>query len=80
MRMAIAMLVGVSFMPILPRAEAANPYRARVGSNKQAAIGAYGKAAYPRYYWGFHAREFQNAGIPHGDQGMLGSGIQRNPW
>ena len=48
--------------------------------NKQAVIGAYGKAAYPRYYWGIPAREYQNAGLPHGDIGILGSGIQREPW
>ena len=48
--------------------------------NKQAAIGAYGRAVYPKYYWGFHAREFQNIGVPHGDIGTLGSGLQRDPW
>lgn len=48
--------------------------------NKQAQIGAYGRAAYPRYYWGIPAREYQNAGLPHGDIGILGSGIQREPW
>jgi hypothetical protein len=50
------------------------------GYNKQAAIGAYGRAVYPKYTWGFHARELQNVGVPHGDIGILGSGIQRDPW
>jgi hypothetical protein len=48
--------------------------------NKQAAIGAYGRAVYPKYYWGFHARDLQNIGVPHGDIGTLGSGLQRDPW
>jgi hypothetical protein len=48
--------------------------------NKQAAIGAYGRAVYPKYYWGFHAREFQNVGVPHGDIGILGSGLSRDAW
>ena len=48
--------------------------------NKQAAIGAYGRAVYPQYNWGFHAREQQNIGVPHGDIGILGSGLSRDPW
>ena len=48
--------------------------------SKHAQVAAYGKAVYPKYYWGLHAREFQNAGIPHGDIGVLGSGLTRNPW
>jgi hypothetical protein len=48
--------------------------------NKQAAIGAYGRAVYPKYYWGFHARDLQNIGVPHGDIGTLGSGLSRDPW
>ena len=48
--------------------------------SKHAQIAAYGRAVYPKYYWGLHAREFQNAGIPHGDIGILGSGLTRNPW
>ena len=47
--------------------------------SKQAAIGAYGKAVYPKYHWGLHGREFQNIGLPHGDIGILGSGVSRNP-
>jgi hypothetical protein len=48
--------------------------------NKQAALGAYGRAVYPKYYWGIPAREFQNAGTPHGDIGIRGDGIQWQPW
>jgi hypothetical protein len=64
----------------------ANPQAARIrrigpGSyNKQAAIGAYGRAVYPKYTWGFHSRDLQNIGVPHGDIGTLGSGLQRDPW
>jgi hypothetical protein len=48
--------------------------------SKHAQVAAYGKAVYPKYYWGLHAREFENVGIPHGDIGILGSGLTRNPW
>lgn len=48
--------------------------------NKQAALGAYGRAVYPKYYWGFHAREFQNIGTPPGDRGIRGDGTQWQPW
>jgi len=62
-------------------ASAVQPRRIGAGTyNKQAAVAAYGRAVYPKYYGGFHAREFQNIGVPHGDIGILGNGIQRNPW
>jgi hypothetical protein len=48
--------------------------------SKQAAQGAYGRAVYPKYYWGLHSREFQNIGTPHGDIGNRGDGIQWQPW
>lgn len=48
--------------------------------NRQAAIAAYGKSVYPRYKFGFHTRELQNIGVPHGDIGILGSGLSRDPW
>lgn len=49
--------------------------------SKQAQIGAYGRAVYPKYYWGLHSREFYNAGVPHGDIGMRGgNGFTWNPW
>jgi hypothetical protein len=52
--------------------------------NKQAAIGAYGRAVYPKYYpaplGSIHASQIQNIGIPPGDVGILGSGLTRNPW
>jgi hypothetical protein len=51
-----------------------------VTPNKQMEVGAYGKAVYPKYIGGFHARELQNIGVPNGDIGILGNGIQRNPW
>ena len=55
--------------------------RKRAGlPNKQAAIGTYGRAVYPKYYWGLHAREFQNIGTPPGDKGIRGDGIQWQPW
>lgn len=74
------------YAPQNPATHAAHPQAAPVrrfgpGSfNKQAAIGAYGRAVYPKYYWGFHARDLQNIGVPHGDIGTLGSGLSRDPW
>ena len=63
-------------------AQAASPLQWRFPGayNKQAAIGAYGRQVYPKYTWGFHNRELQNVGVPHGDIGILGSGLQRDPW
>ena len=48
--------------------------------SKQAQIGAYGRAVYPKYYRAFHFREFENIGIPHGDIGTVGNGLTRTPW
>jgi hypothetical protein len=76
------LIVALSLLFIGP-SSAAQPKSRRKSANpvnKQAQIGAYGRAAYPRYYWGIPAREYQNAGLPHGDIGILGSGIQREPW
>ena len=89
MRSFILAVVGAAAVLTTASAEAGNPRRFHANTpkqqvagvpNKQAAIGAYGKAVYPKYYWGFHARDFQNIGVPHGDVGMGGSGIQRDPW
>lgn len=38
------------------------------------------KAMYPKYYWGLHAKTYQNIGIPNGDIGIRGNGITPNPW
>jgi hypothetical protein len=73
-------------LAVLASCSSAAPGRRRVAPpvqqkpNKQAAIGAYGRAAYPKYYWGIPAREYQNLGTPHGDQGIRGDGIQWQPW
>ena len=40
----------------------------------------YSKQVYPKYYYGFHARQMQNIGVPTGDIGLRGNGIQYNPW
>jgi hypothetical protein len=48
--------------------------------SKQAQIGAYGRAVYPKYYRSFHFREFENIGIPSGDIGIHGNGLTRTPW
>jgi hypothetical protein len=61
-----------------PSKQAAAP--PHMTSNKQAAIGAYGRAVYPKYYWGLHVREFQNIGTPPGDRGIRGDGTQWQPW
>ena len=84
MRSGIGMAVVIILFLIAGTAEAAG--RRRSGQpnkpvvNKQAEVGAYGRAVYPKYYWGLHAREFQNLGTPHGDIGIRGDGIQMQPW
>jgi hypothetical protein len=88
MRSLIYAVVGVSAMLATASAEAGNPRRFHGNApnqqnsvpSKQAIIGAYGRAVYPKYYYGFHSRDFQNIGMPHGDIGILGSGMTRNPW
>jgi hypothetical protein len=79
MRLHHLILAGFTALTIAAPVHAFGPRRIG-GFNKQAAIGAYGRAMYPKYYWGFHAREFQNVGVPHGDIGILGSGLSRDPW
>jgi hypothetical protein len=79
MRLLLSILAASLVLAAANSAEAIGPRR--FGAyNKQAAVGAYGRAMYPKYYWGFHAREFQNVGVPHGDIGILGSGLSRDPW
>jgi hypothetical protein len=92
MRFTLLSFAAVSSLLIASIAQAADPpppgkphsapvRRFGPGSfNKQAAIGAYGRAVYPKYTWGFHSRDLQNIGVPHGDIGTLGSGLQRDPW
>ncbi len=49
--------------------------------SKHAQVAAYGRAVYPKYYWGLHSREFYNVGVPHGDLGLRGAnGFTWNPW
>ena len=74
------LLIGLAFLVVGTGAvQAAGRKRAGL-PNKQAAMGAYGRAVYPKYYWGLHAREFQNIGTPPGDRGIRGDGIQWQPW
>lgn len=40
----------------------------------------YYRAAYPKYYGGFHARELQNLGFPSSDIGLRGNGLYMGPW
>src|SRR5688500_7552222 len=40
----------------------------------------YSKQIYPKYYYGFHARQMQNIGVPTGDVGLRGNGITTQPW
>lgn len=40
----------------------------------------YYRAAYPKYYGGFHSREMQNIGIPSSDIGLRGNGLYWGPW
>ena len=79
MRLLPAILAVTLASLICAPAEAIGPRRFS-GFNKQAAIAAYGRATYPKYYWGFHAREFENLGLPHGDIGVVGNGLTRTPW
>ena len=87
MRLPIFIVAALAVLVLSMATETAEPQRtgpfgrAPVAPySKHAQIGAYGRAVYPKYYWGLHAREFQNAGIPHGDIGIGGSGLTRNPW
>ena len=40
----------------------------------------YDREYYPKYYGGFHARFFDNYGVPTGDVGVRGNGIYWTPW
>lgn len=42
--------------------------------------GFYRGYDYSKYYGGFHARYFQDIGIPPGDIGIRGNGIYATPW
>jgi hypothetical protein len=48
--------------------------------NKYYQRSAYAQAVYPRYEAGFHARYFQNIGIPSGDVGLRGNSMFMSPW
>jgi len=79
MRFLLAILaLGLASLFCAP-AQAIGPHRFS-GLNKHAVIAAYGRAVYPKYYSGFHAREFENLGLPHGDIGIVGNGGTRLPW
>ena len=80
MRCTLAVVVASLVLSLATTSQAFGPVR--VGAyNKQAAIGAYGRAVYPKYYWGLHSREFYNVAVPHGDIGLRGgNGFTWNPW
>ncbi len=40
----------------------------------------YMNSHYPKYYYGFHERYFQDMGIPSGDIGLRGNGVFMTPW
>jgi hypothetical protein len=79
MRLLPAILALVLTALLSVPAQAFGPHRFS-GFNKHVAIAAYGRAVYPKYYGGFHAREFENLGLPHGDIGIVGNGGTRTPW
>jgi hypothetical protein len=79
MRIGLVILSALAVLTLGSSAEAAGPRR--IGAyNKHAAIAAYGRAVYPKYYWGFHSRTLQNVGVPHGDIGIRGSDLSMGPW
>jgi len=79
MRLGLAISSALAVLSLCPLAEAAGPRR--IGAyNKHAAIAAYGRAVYPKYYWGFHSRTLQNVGVPNGDIGIRGSDLSMGPW
>jgi hypothetical protein len=83
MRLALAIAAAAILGFAADSVSAAGPrhWRFPGAPNKQAAIGAYGKAVYPKYRSDFHIREFENLGLPHGDIGTSqGNGITRLPW
>jgi len=81
---ALAIVVWSSFaQAVEPHPRWAGPYprQPMPPYSKQAQIGAYGRAVYPKYYWGLHSREFYNVAVPHGDIGLRGgNGFTWNPW
>jgi len=87
MRLILTAVAVAGIFSLLASAEAAGPRRhgsagRMTGApyNKQAAVAAYGRAVYPKYYHGFHSREFQNIGVPHGDIGIRGNDLSMGPW
>jgi hypothetical protein len=61
-------------------ANAERRWRSSTGSNRYYQRSAYAQAVYPRYEAGFHARYFQDIGIPSGDVGLRGNSMFLNPW
>ena len=43
-------------------------------------VKSFYRGYYPKYYGGFHARYFENIGVPPGDIGLRGNGIYQLPW
>jgi hypothetical protein len=84
MRRTIAAIALASTLTLTASADAAGHglfgRRHTPNYSKHAEVAAYGKAVYPKYYKGFHAREFQNLGVPHGDIGLRGNDLNMGAW
>ena len=63
----------VAWQPEAPRPRRARTYYYR---NYRQFTNSY----YPKYEGGFHARHYQNLGVPPGDIGIRGNGISWTPW
>jgi NO-binding membrane sensor protein with MHYT domain len=86
MRLMLALATTAVLLAVAVNAAAADRWKTggavvQPGVNKYHVNAAKARKVYPQYYWGFHARQFQNIGVPSGDIGMGGAnGFTRNPW
>lgn len=84
MRLPTILLLVVTSFSLAGTAQARGPRRLFQGRTSATVQHARppidARAAYPKYYGGFHARALQNIGIPTGDIGIRGNGIYANPW
>jgi hypothetical protein len=80
MRHVIAALALLIILLAPLNAQAERRWRTSSGPNRYYQRSAYAQAVYPRYEGAFHARYFQNIGIPSGDVGLRGNSMFMSPW